>query len=106
MQRLLGGIGTINSSVMGWNGDVPRAAWDNFQRDKIDEVHGDQNWITQALWPHKIVFWPDRLVKSYKYHILRGSDYGNVVVFHGEPKVTSLPDGDHLRRIWEGAICR
>jgi len=105
-QRYLGGIGTINSSVMAWSGDNCREAWDKFEAPKMDEVHGDQNWLTQALWPHKIVFWPRGLVKSFKYHIMRGDDFGNVVVFHGDPKVNALPAENQLRRIWEGAVCQ
>ena len=79
-RRLLGGDGTINSSVMMWNGDACRAVWDRFTPAKMDEVHGDQNWITQALWP-AINLIPRHWATSYKY----GGD-GVIRVFHGDPK--------------------
>jgi hypothetical protein len=47
----------------------------------MDEVHGDQNWLTQALWPHSLRLIPSRWASSYKY----GGE-GVVRVFHGDPK--------------------
>lgn len=80
MRRTLGGDGTVNSSVMLWHGDVARAVWDRFVPEKMDEVHGDQNWITQALWP-AINLIPKHWASSYKY-----GGAGVIRVFHGEPK--------------------
>ena len=101
MRRLLGGDGTINSSVMLWRDDAGRRVWDDFRPEKMDEVHGDQNWITQALWPDGIRLLPPELVCSYKYHIQRGASPSPVVVFHGNPKVTELSRKDPLRILWE-----
>lgn len=100
MQRLLGGKGTINSSVMLWRDDAGREAWDDFTRDKMDEVHGDQNWITQALWPEKLRLLTPGHVCSYKYHVQRGEKAAPIVVFHGEPKITGLPKNSELYRAW------
>jgi hypothetical protein len=87
MKRLLGGIGTVNSSVMLWNGDTGRKVWDDFKPEKMDEVHGDQNWITQALWPHTLRLIPEGWAKSYKYNLSRGDPgIAPIMVFHGEPK--------------------
>ena len=102
-RRLLGGVGTINSSVMLWHDDDARKVWDDFRPEKMEEVHGDQNWITQALWPEHLNLIPNAWICSYKYHVLRGEPVAPVVVFHGEPKVTQLSSDDPLRRIWESS---
>lgn len=100
MQRLLGGIGTINSSVMRWDDDAGSDVWDKFTPAKMSEVHGDQNWITQALWPEKLDLMREGVVCSYKYHVQRGVDPSPIVVFHGDPKVTQLSKSDPLRLAW------
>ena len=99
-KRLLGGDGTINSSVMLWNGDHCFKAWADFDPAVMQELHGDQNWITRALWPN-INLIPAGLACSYKYHTMRGLGGAPVTVFHGEPKVTQLPRTDPLRVAWE-----
>ena len=101
--NLLGYKGAVNSSVMRWRGDACRAIWDEFTPHKMDEVHGDQNWITQCLHPKGMIdFLPEDKILSYKYHIRRGHKPTNVVVFHGEPKPSGLSKDDPLRRAWEG----
>jgi len=101
MRTLLGGDGTVNSSVMLWRDDAGRKVWDDFTPAKMDEVHGDQNWITQALWPDQLALLPNDQICSYKYHIQRGENPRAVVVFHGDPKVTGLSRRDPLRVLWE-----
>lgn len=100
-QRLLGGAGTVNSSVMLWHGDDCSAVWDDFRPEKMKEVHGDQNWITQALWPDGIRLMDPKWVCSYKYHVIRGEKVRPIAVFHGDPKVTQLSRKDPLRLAWE-----
>lgn len=100
MRRLLGGDGTINSSVMLWRDDQASDVWERFEASKMSEVHGDQNWITQALWPDQLSLLPSGWVCSYKYHVLRNVPPSPIVVFHGEPKVTGLSKNDPLRRAW------
>lgn len=98
----LGYHGAVNSSVMAWRGDGCREVWDEFTPDVMKEVHGDQNHVTRVLHPKdKIAFLPNDKVLSYKYHIMRGEKPTNVVVFHGEPKVTGLNRKDPLRKLWE-----
>lgn len=99
-RKLLGGEGTINSSVMVWQDDAGTDVWNRFTAAKTQEVHGDQNWITQALWPDQLSLLSPGLVCSYKYHIMRGEKAAPVVVFHGDPKVTQLPRSDPLRLAW------
>jgi len=101
MRRLLGGDGTVNSSVMLWNGKYGRKVWTEFKPEKMQEVHGDQNWITQALWPDEMRLLPNDLICSYKYHVLNGKGQPPIVVFHGDPKVTDLSKSDPLRQEWE-----
>lgn len=100
MQRLLGGTGTVNSSVMVWRDDAARTVWEDFTPEKMQEVHGDQNWITQNLWPDKLKLLEGDHVCSYKYHILRGEPVRSVVVFHGEPKVTQIGRRHPLYQAW------
>ena len=91
-KKLLGGIGTINSSVMFWDGNKGSAVdrvWDKFTPEIMDELHGDQNWITQALWPGGIKLWPSGFVKSYKYGNRQPAP---IVVFHGDPKPHQVND--------------
>lgn len=88
-RRLLGGAGTINSSVMMWRGDCARRVWDDFDPAVMDEMHGDQNWITRALWPDRIKLFSPGVVGSYKYGGCRPFP---VTVFHGDPKPHQLGD--------------
>jgi hypothetical protein len=99
-RRLLGGDGTVNSSVMLWHWDAPRKAWYDFKPEVMDELHGDQNHFTRSLWPN-INLIPDGLACSYKYHIMRGVKPAPITVFHGDPKVTQLSRKDPLRVAWE-----
>lgn len=101
--RTLGGVGTINSSVMLWNGDAAKRVWTQFDPDCMKVLHGDQNWITQALWPDKINLIPPGIANSYKYHVLRGAAPAPITVFHGQPKAPDLSPHNELRRIWEAA---
>ena len=100
MRRLLGGSGTVNSSVMIWRDDAGRAVFEDFEAEKMQEVHGDQNWITQALWPDNLALLEGDYVCSYKYHVQRGEPVRPVVVFHGEPKVTQLGRKHFLYKLW------
>lgn len=84
-RRLLGGVGTVNSSVMYWDAADVCAVWDRFYPGVMQELHGDQNWITRVLWPDRIRFL-DGVANSYKYHVLRGQKPAPIVVFHGDPK--------------------
>lgn len=95
MRRLLGGDGTVNSSVMMWHGDAPGRVWDEFTIDKMTELHGDQNWISQCLWPN-INLIPGEWIRSYKYH----GPLGPLTVFHGNPKPADVREPlvtDHWR---------
>lgn len=87
-QRLLGGPGTINSSVMMWHGDSCTKVWTDFTPAVMDEMHGDQNHISKTLWPD-INLIPSEWVKSFKYNQRQP---GPVTVFHGNPKPTEVND--------------
>ena len=101
MQRQLGGIGTVNSSVMVWRDDAAVRVWNEFRPEKMDEVHGDQNWITQCLWSrYELSLLVGDYVCSYKYHVQRGEPVRSIVVFHGEPKVNQLSQRDPLYQEW------
>jgi hypothetical protein len=105
---LLGGYGTCNSSVMYWNADFGSDVWDKFSEGVMGRLAGDQNHITQVLYPHTLELYPPGLACSYKYHAA-GLDYGqatskqfgSVVVFHGDPKPSNLPPDHPLRVQWQ-----
>jgi hypothetical protein len=90
-KRFLGGDSTINSSVMLWNGDAARAVWDRFTPEVMKIVHGDQNWVTQALWPNVNLI-PESVAGSYKYGKLKGEPRRPITIFHGDPKPDALRD--------------
>ncbi len=100
-RKFLGGAGTVNSSVMLWRGDCCRSIWDEFTPAVMQEVHGDQNYISRLLWPRgQIHFIPDDYVGSFKYGRLRNEAVRPVTVFHGNPKPPDLPDSEPLKRAW------
>lgn len=101
--KLLGGPSTCNSSVMFWHGDAGRKAWDDFTPDVMDVMHGDQNFLTHALYPDRLALYPPRLACSFKYHVLQGDEHGAVTVFHGQPKMPDLSPHHPTRRLWEAA---
>ena len=103
IRKMLGGTGTVNSSVMYWKGDVGRKVWDDFKPSVMDNLHGDQNWITRCLWPDKIELFPPGFACSYKYHIQRGVKASPLIVFHGNPKAADLSRNDPIRKIWDSA---
>lgn len=86
--------GTIQSSVMLWNGNPGSAVyrvWEQWDDSIMDELHGDQNHITRCLWPGGIKLFPlDGYVGSYKYG--KGQKYP-ITVFHGDPKPADIKDG-------------
>jgi hypothetical protein len=85
---------TINSSVMMWDKSrswqFMRTVYDDFTPEVMDELHGDQNWITRKLWPNHIALFPEGVAGSWKYH--KGEKYP-LVVFHGDPKPHDIRDG-------------
>lgn len=91
-RALLGGDGTVNSSVMLWRGDNPdmHKVYNNFETRVMDVLHGDQNYITQQLWPEYIGLLPDGVAGSYKYSNFQKWP---ITVFHGDPKPSDIPDG-------------
>ena len=73
---------TINSSVMLWNGRKDMSGAETL----IPVTHGDQGIITQLFYPGHIGLLPENLIKSYKYHVLRGLGKAPIIVYHGAPK--------------------
>jgi hypothetical protein len=102
-RRLLGGIGVCNSSVMVFDAAAMRDVWTGFKTEVTKTLHGDQNYLTQLLWPNRIGFLPDDMVGSYKYGLRRNEPIAPVMVFHGNPKMDELSRSDPLRKLWEAA---
>lgn len=83
---LVGDQGTINSSIMLWYGEAGspvQAVWERFDESVMETLHGDQNWITQVLWPAHLSLLPSGHVLSYRYGKAQKAP---IVVFHGNPK--------------------
>lgn len=86
--------GTINSSLMLWHGIAKSqvySIWERFSEGSkfkiLGGLHGDQNWITQCLYPAGIKFVPDGYAKSFKYN---GEQLAPLVIFHGDPKPAAV----------------
>jgi len=90
-RRLLGGDGTVNSSVMLWRGENPamHEVYKNFTREVMDVLHGDQNYITQQLWPGCVGLLPPGVAGSFKYS---NRQRFPITVFHGDPKPDQVTD--------------
>jgi hypothetical protein len=103
-QRLLGGPGTMNSSVMVWQGGATGHLWEAWQERKVGlmaALHGDQNALTQLLWPARIGLLPPQMIQSFKYGVqLERQRPAPVVVFHGQPKPHEVPDR-WVREAWQ-----
>lgn len=89
----LGGPGnsTLNSSVMMWNSTenpAVRGIYLQFNDELMDRFHGDQNWITNLMWPQFRLF-PPGIAASYKYG---GHQAAPIVIFHGDPKPPDVTD--------------
>ena len=91
--------GTINSSVMYWQGDFTEV-WTKFTPAVMDRLHGDQNWITRCLWPDRISLVPEGFACSHKYHIERGLKRAPITVYHGNPKPSDV-GGAWIRQNWQ-----
>ncbi len=102
-KNLLGGDGTINSSVMLWRWGVVHDVWNKFTPEVMNVCHGDQNFISQTLGKQRISFIPDEMIGSYKYGQLRGEPIRPIMVFHGSPKPSDLHKSHPLRVTWEAA---
>lgn len=101
MQQLLGGPGTINSSVMYFGPQVP--VWERWQTrgtECMATMHGDQNALSALLGQDSIGFLPDSLVGSYKYNPIRGMGISPVMTFHGKPKPHEVRDS-WVRQHWQ-----
>lgn len=104
----------LNSSVMSWEHGTQHHIWENFKVNPRDaqRMHGDQDWIWK-LNQHKIKFWPEPWIQSYKWEIRSREElsYINgtrtfreekhniqihkdccVTVFHGDPKPQDIKD--------------
>lgn len=88
-----------NSSVMVWDGGEHSAIWSLFAKVLIDELPGDQDWITSvdqlqdgdcmegATRVQKWEILPRDWCLSYRSHAAEFPPVGaKVVCFHGEPK--------------------
>lgn len=103
----------LNSSVMAWNRNRFFYLYDQFTQEHYSpKFHGDQDWIWHSA-QHKIKFWPDEWIQSYKWEIRNKQDLSHragvggfkninnntvidreccVAVFHGNPNPADVQD--------------
>ena len=87
--------GTINSSVMLWEGDGFHDIWNLYSPWAARGLAGDQNWITKVLGREHIRLLPEGWVGSPK-HRKRGKIY----IFHGKPKPHEVMEYSIVRDHW------
>jgi len=92
---LLGGPGTVNSSVMLWRDEAAREVWDRYSPQAAAGLHGDQNWITRCLGREGVQLIPSELVVSRRF-----GGTAPVTVWHGEPKPHECPDDPMVAEHW------
>lgn len=87
----------FNSSVMKLTGDEGHV-WDDFTRDVMSRLRGDQDWITEVM-PHGRTF-PKEWFASYKANACAGAvpDGAMAVIFHGRPKMHEC--GGWVKELW------
>ena len=92
-----------NSSVMCWDAGEHSEIWQSFIPQVMEQMHGDQNWITMCdankERPEWLPFKRDWIL-SFKAH---AQDWppndARVIVFHGEPKPHEC--GGWVKDVWK-----
>lgn len=78
--------------------------WDQFHRDTINVMHGDQDWILQCVDPEKADRWQDLhpgKIMSYKVDCALGVPEGAAIIaFHGEPRPHEVTHLSWMQEHW------
>lgn len=82
LRALLGGWGTVNSSVMLWRDEAGADIWRKYTPEAAAGLHGDQNWITRTMGD-RVNLIPSHWARSFK---LSGRSDAPITVYHGQPK--------------------
>ena len=93
-----------NSSVMCWDAGDHAEAWEKFNPDVAQRLHGDQDFLNElGGWE----VYEDGLCVSYRKHAQDWPpESASVVCFHGEPKPASFPS-TWVSDIWKiGGLAR
>jgi len=80
---LIGGPGTINSSVMTWADDHCSEVWTTYSPKAAEGLHGDQNWITKVLYRQDKIGFLEGIATSHRYG---NGEKRPVKVYHGKEK--------------------
>ena len=89
----------FNSSVMYWVHGEQSRIYGKFTSQDIERLRGDQNLIAEIVPDAKTFKEGDIL--SYKFDkVDKKPKSGKVVLFHGKPKMTDLPDVQWVQEEW------
>ena len=89
----------FNSSVMYWEHGSQGRIYTAFDSLVIGRLRGDQNLIAEVA-PDARTF-KEGEVLSYKFDKVNSKpDKAKVVLFHGKPKITDLPDVQWINEEW------
>lgn len=88
----------FNSSVMYWVHGQQGRIYGSFTAKDMERLRGDQNLIAE-LKPDAKTFKAGDIL-SYKFDKVEKRS-GKVVLFHGKPKMTDLPDVQWIKEEWK-----
>lgn len=90
----------FNSSVMYWEHGQQGNIYASFKGvSDIERLRGDQNLIAEVV-PNAKTF-KEGAVLSYKFDTVKTKPKdAKVVLFHGKPKMTDLPDVEWIQQEW------
>lgn len=92
----------FNSSVMYWVHPKQTKIFNRFTSDDIGRLRGDQNLIAELV-PEAQTFLPQDIL-SYKFSGVHKKDERpkcKIVLFHGKPKMTDLPNINWIKEEWQ-----
>ena len=89
----------FNSSVMYWEHGARTEIYAAFKPSDIQRLRGDQNLIAEIA-PDARTFKKGEVL-SYKFdHVKDKPKKAKIVLFHGKPKMTDLPDVEWIKKEW------
>jgi hypothetical protein len=69
----------------------------------FDDWRGENDMKWMRCWPHNLIdnLWPGRVL-SYKAHVRNRAfpNKASIIYFHGDPKMSDLPNEDFVKRHW------
>ena len=92
----------FNSSVMYWVHGQKGRIFGAFTQEHIETLRGDQNLIAELMPDARTFDMKD--IQSYKFDGIHKKDEKpkcKIVLFHGKPKMTDLPNVQWIKKEWK-----